>query len=509
MQLHKLNPSQRIDSVALETSERARARCLLELLGEARANIREGVDAGLLARERELAELINAKAERQFQLAMSKQISDEAAIVAREMESLLAGYQELQAQIRARSPRYAVLTQPEPTTVAEIQRLLDADTLLLQFSLGEQRSYMWLVSSKSIASYELPNRAEIEEAARRFYHLLRNPDQSTEPKALEESAQHLSRMLLSPAASLLGSKRLLIVPDGALHYVPFAALATPSHIEAANCPPLIVNHEIVVLPSASVLEQIRRELSQRKRPQRAVAVLADPVFSRDDPRLRSNTLPNELSSAPVSDLQRAMADVGLAGNLSRFPRLPFSRREAEAIAGSVPQTQSMKALDFRASRDTATNGELSNYRIVHFATHGLLNNTHAELSGIVLSLIDSEGQPQDGFLRLHEIYNLRLPADLVVLSACQTGLGKEIRGEGLVGLTRGFMYAGAARVAASLWKVDDAATAELMKRFYLGMLMQGLPPAAALRKAQVGMWRQERWRSPYYWAAFVLQGEWK
>jgi CHAT domain-containing protein len=169
----------------------------------------------------------------------------------------------------------------------------------------------------------------------------------------------------------------------------------------------------------------------------------------------------------------------------------------------------MMALDFRANRATATSSELGQYRIVHFATHGLLNSEHPELSGLVLSLVDEQGRPVDGFLRLHEVYNLRLPVELVVLSACQTGLGREVKGEGLVGLTRGFMYAGAARVAASLWKVDDAATMELMGRFYRGMLKEGLRPAAALRAAQLEMWRTKRWREPYYWAAFVLQGEWR
>jgi CHAT domain-containing protein len=169
----------------------------------------------------------------------------------------------------------------------------------------------------------------------------------------------------------------------------------------------------------------------------------------------------------------------------------------------------MEALDFNANRETALSKELSQYRIVHFATHGLLDNEHPELSGLVLSLVDPEGKPWDGFLDLQDVYNLTIPADLVVLSACETGLGKEISGEGLIGLTRGFMYAGASRVVASLWKVDDVATSELMAEFYRGMLQAGLPPAAALRQAQLGMQKRKRWADPYYWAAFTLQGEWK
>ena len=166
-------------------------------------------------------------------------------------------------------------------------------------------------------------------------------------------------------------------------------------------------------------------------------------------------------------------------------------------------------MDFAASKAAATSEDLGQYRFIHFATHGFLDSPNPELSGIVLSLVGEQGAPQDGFLRAHEIYNLKLPADLVVLSACQTGLGKEIRGEGLVGLTRGFMYAGAARVVVSLWSVDDEATSELMSRFYSRMIRDGLPAAAALRAAQIQLLKQPKWQAPYFWAAFVLQGEWK
>jgi len=128
---------------------------------------------------------------------------------------------------------------------------------------------------------------------------------------------------------------------------------------------------------------------------------------------------------------------------------------------------------------------------------------------VVHSLADRTGHPQNGFLRLYDIYNLRLASDLVVLSACRTALGGEIKGEGLIGLTRGFLYAGAPRVVATLWEVDDRTTSELMKRFYEGMLARGERPAAALRAAQTAMWKTSGWNAPYYWAAFTLQGEWR
>jgi len=177
--------------------------------------------------------------------------------------------------------------------------------------------------------------------------------------------------------------------------------------------------------------------------------------------------------------------------------------------GLVPGGANLRAVDFRANRSIATSGELSNYRYVHFATHGYLDTSRAGLSAIVLSLVDEQGKPQDGFLRTHDIYNLKLPAELVVLSACETGLGKDVKGEGLEGLTRGFMYAGARRVVVSLWNVNDKATAGLMQHLYAGMLKNKKSPAAALRAAQIEMLRVKQWESPYYWAAFVMQGEWR
>src|SRR6185436_13635228 len=171
------------------------------------------------------------------------------------------------------------------------------------------------------------------------------------------------------------------------------------------------------------------------------------------------------------------------------------RIEADSISAMIPKTRLLKATGFKANRETATSGELARYRILHFATHGMLNSEHPELSGLVLSLVDKNGKPQDGFLQMSEIYNLQLPADVVVLSACQTALGKQVKGEGLIGLTRGFMHAGAQRIVASLWQVDDLATAELMKRFYRGMLKDGMRPAAALRAAQLDLAKEKRWSS--------------
>lgn len=558
MRLHQLHPDDGNAVKALEVSERARARSLLETLAETQANIRQGVDPALLERERSLGQLLKGKQAALTKLLNGKHTEEQAAGFKKDIEEILAQYEQVEAQIRQASPRYAALTQPQPLSAPEIQQQLDANTILLEYALGEDHSYLWAVGPDSLRSFQLPKRSDIETAARRVYELLtaRNKQMTSETEAqrqtrLEQAqtqypqaAAALSKMLLGPVGPLIKGKRLVIVADGALQYIPFSALPEPRKAKPANPKtitvnqasiiPLVVGHEIISLPSASALAVLRQEIKGRQRAPNVLAVLADPVFGSHDPRVQkaagSKELganrqeqktgatrgPEEAEAASLSAslvegrLTRSASEAGLdrSGEL-QFSRLAFSRREAEAIVAAAPADKAMMALDFNASLQTATDPELAHYRIVHFATHGLLNSEHPELSGMVLSLVDQQGRPQDGFLQLQDIYNLNLPADLVVLSACETGLGKEIRGEGLVGLTRGFMYAGAGRVIASLWKVDDVATAELMKRLYHDMLTDGLRPAAALRQSQVEMWKQQRWESPYYWAAFVIQGEWK
>ncbi len=543
-QLHEKNPAQGFDAAALEASERARARGLMEMLVESGADIREGVSPELLALEKSLQQQINAKA------ATRTRISDnaQAAVLDKEISQLTSGYREVEAQIRATSPRYAALSQPQPLSAARIRQLLDVPSVLLEFSLGVKRSRLWVVTPGAIAGHPLPPRSEIESAARNVYELLtaRQPKAGlTEQEALariaeadaklQGAARKLSNMLLAPLADKLRGewkdKRLAIIASGALEYLPFAALPKPESGRESGSPqsairnpqspgPLIANHEIVNLPSASVLALIRREAAGRQAATKMLAVLADPVFETGDPRLamaKKKSSENSLiagvrsaeSSTPASTLPPELARSARSFHRDGFGRLIFSGEEAEFISRLAPRSSTLKATGFEANRALAAGGELSRYRIVHFATHGLINSEHPELSGLVLSLFDENGKPQDGFLRMHEIFNLQLPADLVVLSACQTALGKEIKGEGLVGLTRGFMYAGAQRVVASLWQVDDQATAQLMQYFYRGMLKENLRPAAALRAAQIEMSRSSRWSAPYYWAGFVIQGEWK
>lgn len=420
---------------------------------------------------------------------------------------------------RARSLLEGINPLPQTLTLTETQQqILNDETTLVEFALTDERSYAWTITRNCAAVFELAGRKEIEASVKRLYDLIAAHQivagESIEARAAREANADtampaevalLSKLLLGPLAGRLNTPRLLIVADGALQYIPFQILLDPdSHAS------LISQHEIVNQPSASTLAVLLSEITARKPATNAIAVFADPVFEASDPRLNRNA-PNALdqSSSELFAVRRALRDAGVTPDGLQVPRLLASGREADEITALAPQSMSLKAVGFAANRDRVFSSELANYRIVHIATHGIINNERPELSGIVLSLFDEQGNPRNGFLRLRDIYNLKLPADLVVLSACSTALGKDVKGEGLIGLTRGFMHAGAAGVVASLWKVDDDATAELMKHFYTALFKKGLPPAAALRYAQLELAKYPRWQSPYYWAGFVIQGQYE
>ena len=508
------------DAEALQASERGRARSLTEMLNEAHVDILEGVDAGLIEKEKDIRQSLNAKAQRQIQLTAAKGRPDDIAALAKEISALEDDYQQVQAAIRKASPVYAALMQPQALGLEGIQSQLNANTVLLEYSLGDTQSYLWVVTPNSLKTYKLPAREQVEKLARQVYESLtaRSVFNSLESAAerqtritdadaqFRQASAELSRMILAPAAGQLGTRRLVIVADGALQYVPFAALSLDRSLR-----PLIVDHEIVSVPSTSSLAIQRQSLANRKLAPKGLAVIADPIFSTADARFKSSTA---VKAVPVNTVSRGNDTriiehlAGGSGAQLTIGRLPFTRQEADQILAVAPSDSNLKAVDYRANRSTVTSGELGQYRYVHFATHGYVDTERAGLSAIVLSMIDEQGNAQDGFVRTHDIYNLKLPAELVVLSACETGLGKDVKGEGIEGLTRAFMYAGARRVIVSLWNVNDKATAALMQRLYIGMLRTNKTPAAALRAAQIEMLRTRQWQSPYFWAPFVMQGEW-
>jgi CHAT domain-containing protein len=538
MRMYERTRSEADRNAALTASERGRARGLLDLLSEARGNIHKGTDPALVERSRRLERELSARAESLIRLRSLKR-SEDAALVERDLDALVREYDSLQAKLRAGNKLYAELKQPRIISVEEIQKLLDDDTLLLEYALGDRGSYLWAVTRTTVNSYGLKKRAEIEKAAINLKDVLTAPESAAPGESnikylarLRQSAaqyrQHaaeLSRLVLGPVAHQLGVKRLVFVADGALQFIPFESLPMPdasaaraggalrprAAAEGGSTKLLLSEHEVTYLPSASALALVRS--LQRTPPVKSVAVFADPVFDSGDERVLAanrKATPDTAARLQFSELGRALRDVDASGGGGGLDRLRHSLDEANQIISVVPDNSGMKAVDFGANRLVATDPSLGQYRIVHFATHAILNDRHPQLSGLVLSLVNEHGQPQDGFLRLHDIFNLNLPVELVVLSACRTGIGREVKGEGLISLTRGFMYAGTPRVVASLWKVDDEATSALMKNFYRHMLQERMTPAAALKLAKIEvMQTREQWRAPFYWAGFVLQGDWK
>ena len=536
MSLYKQTGKTEHAAAALQASERARARSLTDMLLEGVADKQQGASDELIRRERGLQQRLNLKARDKTELlATGRYTPEQLAAASKQIDKLIIELDEVRAEIRETNPKYAALTQPPPPTLQDLQqRLLDDNSLLLEYALGAEKSYLWVVGRTTIAGYELPKRAEIETATKRVYELLIARQPLPNENAIErrrrveevkiqysESVAALSNMLLGPAAHQLAGKRLLVIGDGLLHYLPFNVLPVPEPTNVSVVPQatssrssqpavklMIEEHEIVSLPSVTTALLMREATAKRASAPMSVAVFADPIFDADDPRLRQagRARPAQSPAGALTAVRAAIET--LRGGFDLRP-LPLTFEEAEAIRAVAPG-RVMLALGLAANRAAISNLTSKKYKIIHFATHGILDDAQPDLSGLVLSLFDEHGNAQlDGILRLHDIYDLNLSAELVVLSACSTGLGTIVRGEGVLGLTRGFMYAGTPRVIASLWRVDDLATALLMKRFYNLMLKRGMAPAAALRQAQLELLREKRWQSPYYWAPFVFHGEWQ
>ena len=480
---------------ALTLNEQALARGLLDRVAETRLDTTARVPAALATDHQQVRERWRARlAELQIAMRNSPDAPKTKALVD-ETRLLALQVRDLEARIDTADPRHATFVRPQPLDVTAMQTLLDDDTLFLEYALGDERSYLWVVSAHDIRAFTLAPRAAIEGLARRVHERLGRSPAAAKAReagrpAPEADRRALSRLVLEPAAALLGERRLVVIPTGALSLVPFGALPAPG--APAGAPPLIEHHEIVQIPSATILQAMRAVTPARARPTKTAAIFADPVYQAHDARVRS--------ASP--------ADRGHQPPALTLARLPFSRNEASAIASLAPGGATL-FVGAEATRERALDRSLADYRFLHFATHSVVDEDVPSLSSIALSMVDRSGRPRDGFVMLPDVYDMTLNADLVVLSGCQTALGKNVRGEGSIGLARGFMYAGVPRVVASLWQVSDLGTAELMKRFYRGMLVDSLTPAAALRAAQRELAANPRWASPYFWAPFILQGDWR
>jgi CHAT domain-containing protein len=483
-------PDHALQIQAFEASESGRALALLDSLNDNRQELRQPSNPALLQEEMELQKQEQQLIDRQTEAISRNATKSELDKVNKELDDVRSRYETLQARLNA-STKFANLLRPT-ISYEEIKRqLTDSNTSLLEYSLGETNSFAWLITRDGIQSFRLAGKETIENAVNTLVRLLQDPliDPDKE-KQLESAINDVSRLVLEPVSTQLQTSRLIVIADGALQNVPFQVLkAFPNASE-----PLVAQFDIVEAPSASALASVRQERMRRDSGSRMLIAFGDAIFSPDYGP--SSSVNNQGSSV--------RADEGRTARI--LPRLFQAKRELRNIA-DLAGAESSLYMGFNATRDNLLNADLSQYRILHVVTHGTLNDSEPELSGLYLSLVDANGQPLDGFVGLADIYRMRAPMDLVVLSACQTAMGKELRGEGLISLTRGFMYAGAASVVASLWQVNDAASAELMKYFYTYLLQDGMTPPAALRAAQNKIRSNPKWSSPYYWAGFTIQGD--
>ena len=525
-------------------TEAGRARSLLDMLGEVNAQITEGVPAGLLKKKQDNLDRQQQIAEQLTGIALAGDQKQKPSDLEKELDKLQTEFDEIENQIRTASPKYAALTAVQPLSLNDVQqKVLDDSTVLLEYALGNDASYLFTVSRATASLYKLPRRSDVVKLATDFRAQLIPPklqrrivgidvagDQQRGLGIVQGPAEDLApfvaasnvlyKTVVEPAASIIADKRILVVADGALNYIPFEALVKSSEgADYASLNYLVKTNEIVYSPSASVIAAIRIG-SGGASSGKSMLLVADPVFSADDPRAKGSTAASSSAETRGLGLGLESAVNDVAGNAEtssasssgiHLARLSGTRTEAEEIA-KIAQAGNSKAdvwTDLNASEDNVRSHDLSGYRFVHVATHGLLDAERPQFTGVVLSLVGNKSN--DGFLRTDEIFNLKLGAPLVMLSACETGLGKEKRGEGVIGLTRAFMYAGAPTVGVSLWSVADKSTADLMTDFYKRLLTptpNTLPPAA-LRDAQLAMITGKKYSAPFYWAPFVLVGEWK
>jgi len=542
---------------AFKVTEQSRSRSLLDLLSETGASITEGIPADLLKRKQENLDQQQEIAEALMGISLSDEPQKKKpSELEGDLEKLQTEFDNIENQIRTASPRYASLTAGQPLSLADVQqRVLDDQTILLEYSLGTEASYLWAVTKSGTAIYKLPARPTIEKLAtdlraqliptklqRRIVGIdvmadsQRGLGVSATPFAEDAAAfvaasAALYKTVIEPAASVIGEKRLLVVADGALNYVPFEALVKSSDsADYSSLPYLVKSNQIIYAPSASVIGAIRAQ--ENNRSGNAILIVADPVFNSTDTRARGTTSSAAADTRGLG-IQSALADVSgqdasasaTTAKMQGLPlaRLAGTRAEADQIVklAKVGGGQADVWLDLDASEENIEARDISKYRILHIATHGLLNAERPQFTGLVLSLIGNKNE--DGFLRTDEVFNLRLGSPLVMLSACETGLGKEKRGEGVMGLTRAFMYAGAPTVGVSLWSVADKSTAELMTDFYRRLLAPpagsvsttasasstGVSASGAMREAQLAMIAGKKYSAPFYWAPFVLVGDWR
>lgn len=477
--------------------QRSKARAFLDLLSEARIDPRSNINAEEYEEKRQLqAEMMNLNQSIEEEYENGK--VDQAAIheLQKERNRLDDQYVNLMLKIRQENPRYASLQYPQPLKLTEAQALIDKDTVLMEYFVGKKGSFCFVITHDDAKEFSLPTESELNEQVRSINGAIQEPELISETtsgmyRQYATKARSLYRELLEPAGVALQMKqKIIIAPDGILGYLPFECLLTADNdserIDFSKLSYLGLHYEIQYVPSISVLDAIEHNRPVNEDGYRkALIAFADP---QNGPVPAKN----------LTGLDRKVRDWS-----TLLPPLPFAKKEVERISKLYPKGSTTLLIGKDATEVNAKKMDLQNYRIVHFASHGLIDEEHPQFSSLILNA----GGGEDGYLTMREVFDLKLNADLVVLSACKSGLGQRIRGEGVNGLSRSFLGAGAASVLVSLWNVSDRSTSDFMTSFYREMETAKLSKAAALKAARRKMILGQKYSHPYYWSPFILIGK--
>lgn len=511
MEKHKLNPNEKYNIKAIELCENSRNKIFLQKIKELNIDVNFGLDTSLINKKKLLQESFHKKSDYIINLlSNNKEISnqEEIEISKRELKLILEQIELVNTEIKEKSPQYANLTISAPLKFNEIQENLDKNTLLLNYYLGKDKSYLWIVSQSEIKSYELSSARKIEDLSRQFLDVIRvHPaEKNVKGVVYKQLANALGEILLGTVANEIEGKKIIICGEGLIQIIPFGALAIANkQAKNSEYKPLILTNEIISISSVSSVLASRKELKDKVFPEGLLLAIGDPVYSFEDIRIKGKQSKTSENGNEIAINGLNSVDIKREDMLSR---LPYTRVEVDRIIKLATNLNAKLFTDFNANLENLVS-KAQYYKYTHIATHGILNTVEPELSTLILSLYDENGKKQEGFLTLNKIFGLNLNAELVTLSACQTGMGKRIRGEGDIGLTKAFLSVGAKRVLSSLWSVSDEGSAELMIRFYKNLFQVSASPSHALREAQTSMIKEKKWQHPFFWAAFQLQGDWK
>jgi len=474
--LHDTNPENGYAKEAFSYMEQAKARAFLDSLEMSKIDVTHHIDFKLINQEKELQKNITKIYNTLIDAGAS---AEDKSVLENQLKKYEDELEALKIEIRAKYSAYAELNFPKAITLQEAQNLLDNKTAFFSYSIGSITSHAFVITRNDIALFQIPTRKELQEMVSDYLKVITDRENQDFHLGYE-----LFNKLVEPGLKE-EIKNIIFIPGDILSFLPFETLVTQENTKKW----LIQKQRIAYAPSISSLnELIKRKKANGTIRRKDLLAFGDPFFGSLETEENGDDILQDFFSTSTYNLYR----------------LEYSNTEIEKISAHFKKKKRSTFQRLDASEEQLKSQALDDYKIIHFATHSLVDNKNPARSSIVLSL--DNDKREDGFLQMREIYNLKLNSDLVTLSACQTGLGQFIRGEGIEGINRAFFYAGSSSVLMSLWAVNDQATYQLMERFY-AHLRSSESIMNSLRRAKLEMINSDILSHPYYWAGFIVSGK--